>query len=137
MTSTAPNRRLARVLVADPYQPAAVALRQLLVDHALLKVQVDVALDGHQALTIGRHVGHEVVVLAQGLRRIAADVVAAGLRDNSSRRLALVFVAVDRNGASDATASGLYDLVLTQPVDVGRLLDVVDRHGTAQSETDA
>ena len=117
------------VLVADPSPASAAALSELLADHAVSKLEVRVAVDGHHALTQVELRTPDIAILSQNLAYVAPDNIAVQL--NSSRRKPLVvYVAADREARAKAQGSGLYDLVLMKPLDVARLIGLIDEGRT-------
>lgn len=126
MNKTDRPPRRPSILIADHYLPSALALKDLLAASPGVEPKVHVVEDGHTALAIVQAAPLDVAVLVDGLPDMPAQEVAATLRQRRAQLPTIVaFVAADRQSAAEANASGLFDVVMVQPVDVDLLLEVV------------
>ncbi|WP_407290847.1 ATP-binding protein [Stutzerimonas zhaodongensis] len=114
------NKR--RILLADDNRDIAETMAEIL---RLEGHEVHVAFDGIEALERYQHVDPEVVLLDVGMPGLRGDEVARMIRAQSDSVRLIAITGWGQPSDKASAVSAGFDIHMTKPVDISRLIDVV------------
>lgn len=124
------------LLIADDYPDNAASLADFFEMALDGRLTADVALDGGQAVRFAEHRRPDVAFL--DIAMPVMDGVAAGLRIRQmyQRQVLLVAMSGQREHVQAARESGHFDHALHKPVELNKLLDIIETWTRTQGRAD-